>query len=95
MRQVREGPGGVAWPRLGGGLGEANAGKEGAPFRYAWALVMAAAAVRTSPGARYRQLSGLLAGMLGGMARRTARCWPGGWRAPAGESSASPAAASP
>ncbi len=62
-------------------LREANAGKEGAPFRYAGALVMAAAAVRTSLGARYRQLSGLLAGMLGGhgaphysvLARRMAR----------------------
>ncbi len=62
-------------------LREANAGKEGAPFRYAGALVMAAAAVRTSLGVQYRQLSGLLAGMLGGhgaphysvLARRMAR----------------------
>ncbi len=81
MRQARAGPGGVAWPRPGDDLREANAGKEGAPFRYAWALVMAAAAVRTSLGVQYRQLSGLLAGMLGGrgaphysvLARRMAR----------------------
>ena len=44
----------------------ANRSKEGAPFRYADGLIMAAAALRTALGIQYRQLSGLLAGMLEG-----------------------------
>ena len=45
---------------------EANCSKEGAPFRYADGLIMAAAALRTALGMQYRQLSGFLAGMLDG-----------------------------
>lgn len=47
-------------------LMEANCSKEGAPFRYADGLIMAAAALRTSLGMQYRQLSGFLAAMLEG-----------------------------
>lgn len=47
-------------------LMEANCSKEGAPFRYADGLIMAAAALRTALGMQYRQLSGFLAAMLEG-----------------------------
>ena len=47
-------------------LREANCSKEGAPFRYADGLIMAAAALRTALGMQYRQLSGFLAAMLEG-----------------------------
>ena len=41
-------------------LVKANCSKEGAPFRYADGLIMAAAALRTALGMQYRQLSGSL-----------------------------------
>lgn len=47
-------------------LMEANCSKEGAPFRYADGLIMAAAALRIALGMQYRQLSGFLAAMLEG-----------------------------
>lgn len=47
-------------------LREANRSKEGAPFRYADGLIMAAAALRTVLNMQYRQLSGFLDAMMKG-----------------------------
>ena len=43
----------------------ANEGKVGAPYRYADTLVMMAAALRSALGVRYRQLEGMVGGMIG------------------------------
>ena len=43
----------------------ANEGKVGAPYQYAETLVMMAAALRSALGVRYRQLEGMVGGMIG------------------------------
>ena len=43
----------------------ANEGKVGAPYQYAETLVMMAAALRSALGVRYRQLEGMVGGMVG------------------------------